>query len=458
MRTTLTIFASLLTFVLLPAGTGLWSAESNSTYLLEAALPAGSTIRAKVQLEVGGEMLVPTEEELKRLPMEVRASFDYREQLVKWSADAATIARSVRKYDKAEAHIKVDQEQITRTLPAEEQLLLAEVRAGESLLAVATGLLNREQMDLVNTVGNTLVIDRLLPGKEMKEGESWKHDAATIQALLCMDHVAVCEVTSVVTEEKLRQVQIRLAGTVHGTVDGTPTEMELRGAYLFHLDAKRITKFNLAIKESRKPSDLVPGLDVVAKVNVSVTPHGKELSIPAEVRKVAENTKTPLSRKLRYESQEGNFSFEYDSTWYITAEERDLISLRELQDHELAAHCNLNVLPPRSEGRQTTLEQFERDIRESLGDKLESVTAATAWKTEQGHDCLGIIAVGSVDEVPMEWRYYLVSDENCPRLSLAVTLEQSRRKAFADAERQIIDTLQLVQSETTTARKAETQR
>jgi hypothetical protein len=277
-----------------------------------------------------------------------------------------------------------------------------------------------------------------------------------MQTLLAMDHLAVCDVSSVATKLTNREVQIRMAGTVDGTVDGAPTEMELRGAYLFHLDKKRITGFNLAIKESRKTTEIVPGLDVVAKVFVTVKPRAKPFSVPKDLAAIASRTNRPLERKLVYQSPTSGFSFEYDPAWYVTAEERDLFSFRYLHDHQLAAHCNVNVLPPRSEGRQTKLDEFERDVREALGDKLETVSASTEWETTLGYHCLGVIANGTVKDVPIEWRHYLVAADDCPRLSLGVTLEQSQGAKFADAERQMIDSLKLEPTDKSTATETAT--
>jgi len=414
-------------------------------YLLKAELPAGTTTQVTVKLEVGGELLVPTEKEgVKKLPMKVVGNLDYREKLIAWSPDPAAVARSIREYDSAIAKFEVEEQTTDRTLAEDRRLLLAEVRDGLSNVAGFNTNLTREQLDLVNVVGNSLAIDRLLPGKEMAEGESWTYVAATLGALLCMDHVAVCDVSSVVTSESERQVQIRLAGTVHGTVDGSPTEMELRAAYLFHLDEKRITRFNFAIKEVRKESEIVPGVDVVAKAFVTIDPQVQPLDVPKAVQKVAERTSEALSQTLVYESPTKNFRFEYDAALYVTAEERDLFSFRYLNDHELTAHCNLSVLPVRSAGRHAPLDQFERDVRQSLGDKLETVSAATEWQTKRGYNCLGIIAEGKVNDLPIQWRNYLVSADDCPRLSLAITLERERSEKFADAERQIINTIELV--------------
>ena len=86
----------------------------------------------------------------------------------------------------------------------------------------------------------------------------------------------------------------RLAGTVHGTIDGAPTEIELRGAYLFHLDRQRITKFNLAVREKRTASVVVPGLDIVAQVKMTIFPAAKKDQLGADVAAQASDTSIPM--------------------------------------------------------------------------------------------------------------------------------------------------------------------
>ncbi len=437
------------------------TAEEQPTYLLQSKLRAGDSAIVEASLEVGGEMLVNENnyeennsgenkaaegnQAQKKLPLSVVAKFRYDQRLLTWSADSKEVARSLRYYDLATATIKVDEGGMERILPEDQRLVLAEVRNSRSTLNGLSAPMTRDGLDLIQIVGNTLAIDRLLPGNEQAEGDSWQHDQETLGALLGMDHVAVCEVTSVVTGEENKQVQIRLAGTVHGTIDGTATEIELRGAYLFHLQRKRITKFNLAIKEHRTTGEVAPGLDVVAKLKLTVTPTESSSHIDEKAIAQAEKLAGPISHELRYESPARGVRFRYDDAWYVTAEMRDLLSLRRLQAGSLVAHCNVTTLPARSEGRETSLEQFERDVRESLGDHLDEVAAATKWTTEAGHDCLGIIANGKIKDVPVQWRYYLIASAGMTRVSLAVTVERSQVEQFENADRQIVDSLELIE-------------
>ncbi|MCG8449715.1 MAG: hypothetical protein MI725_09070 [Pirellulales bacterium] len=417
-------------------------AAETKTYLLKSDLAAGDTWTASVKLSVGGDLHVQEQSQIEKLPLRVVGKLRYEERLLAWSQDE--IARSLRHYATAAARIQVGEEGLIRELPAESRQVIAEIRDQLTALNGSDKLLTREQLDLLNVVGNTLAVHRLLPGRSLAEGESWDHPATTIGPLLGLDYVAVCEVSSVVTGAEQDQVQIRLAGTVHGTVDGAPTEMDLRGAYLFHLTEKRITKFNLAIKELRTASEIVPGLDIVAKISLTLDAPAHPTNITPEQVQQADDLSQPVRRELLFDAHAKGFRFHHDKAWYVTGEKSDLISLRCMHEGNLVAHCNVATLPARSEGRFTTLEQFEHDVRTSLGDNLKNVVASTRWVTARGYECLGVIANGNVEEVPIEWRYYLVSADGLPRVSLSVTVEHSKLKQFADGDRQLVDSLELM--------------
>jgi len=438
----------LLLLICCPQGAKTEAAEAPA-YLLAAELNEGDTSVVSVELEVGGDLLISEKNGIQKLPLTVTGELRYTEQILAWSTDAAQPARSLRHYQTAKAKIQVDKEGLQRELPTTSRMVLAGIHEAQTSLNGASSPLTRKQFDLVNVVGNTLALNRLLPGRTLKEGDSWDHDAAAIATLLGMDHVAVCEMRSVVTGDKNQQVQIRMAGTVHGTIDGAPTEIQLRGAYLFHQRTKRITKLNLAIQEKRTASLIVPGLDVVAKISISVKPAKATEAMLAELSDRTNKVSEPLAKTLLYDAPQQGYRFLHDRGWYVTAEQSDLVALRCLQNGNSTAHCNVTTLPARSEGRATSLEQFERDVRESLSDNLETVIASTQWKTAEGHDCLGVVAHGKVKEVPIEWRYYLISSPGLPRVSLAVTVEQAQLEHFGDADREIVESLQLLlQNET----------
>jgi hypothetical protein len=417
-----------------------------TAYDLTARLRPGDAAEVIATLEVGGDLLVPAAEgEPTKVPLSVAAKLNYTEQLLAWSTAPAEAARSLRRYSAAQATIKTDKTGVERSLPAERGTVVAELADVGCAIGGIDGPLTRGEFDLLDVVGNTLALDRLLPGTTLHEGDGWDHDPATIGALLGMDHVAVCEVRSVITGEENRQVQIRLAGTVQGTVDGAATEMELRAAYLYHLDRGRITKCNLAVKEHRKPGEVGPGLDVVAKLSVSTAPASPE-SPPFDEAAIKRATDMTLSqlRQLLVDAPQRGYRFRHDQSWFATAEQRELMSLRLLDGGELLAHCNVMTAPPRPQDKPQTLAEFEKEVSTALGDKVGKVIAATEWTTPAGNRCLGVIVDGEVNEVEAEWRYYNLSAPGMQQATVSVTVERNLLERFADADRPLVDSLELV--------------
>lgn len=434
-----------------------WAAPGKA-YDLTTGVKAGDVIHVDAKMEVGGDLLAKDAEGNEaKLATSVVADLSYDERLINWSYYAEKPARSLRNYFTAKATLKTDELGADRELAKDDRVIVVDVAAdGSSALNGLEQTLTRDEFDLVNVIGNSLLIERLLPNRSLKESEGWDHDAQTIGGLVGMDNVAVCEVRSVVTGMENRQVQIRLAGVIHGTVDGAASEMDLRGAYLFHLDERRITKFNMAIKEVRKAGEVSPGLDVVAKLSLVMTPLSKTNQADAfDTAQIdAAKAKAPADlRRLRLESANRGYRFMHDKAWFLTAEQREALSLRLMVAGELLGHCNITTLPARPADKPMTLQQFEDNVVKSLGDKLGEVKAANEWANASGHQCLGIVAVGTVDEVPMQWRYYFISDEGKRPTTVAVTVEQSAEERFADADRAIIDTLVLLETPASTASK-----
>jgi hypothetical protein len=418
------------------------------TYRLEAVRKPGDRSEVAITLTVGGDVIYPGGKDgaaPTKLPLSVDAKLEYREQLIAWNPDPAQPSRSIRRYSAAQATIKTEEKGLDRSLPDDRQLIVAELAPDGPAIAGIDDPLTRDQFDLLDVPANTLAIDRLLPNREVREGEYWDHDADVMGPLLGMDHVAVCEVRSVVTGQENGQVKIRLAGAVQGTVEGAATEMTLRAAYLFHLKERRITKLNLAIDQETDPDGVTAGMDVVARLTLASKSAGVNWR-PFEEAVVARAAKTdlPTLRQLLVDQPQRGFRLRHDQAWYVTSDhQHDLMSYRLLRDGDFVAHCNITTQPGRPIDKPLTLHDFETEVAQSLDEKVEEVASANEWDTASGCRCLAVIVRGHQDEIPLQWRYYRLMADGCPQVTLAVTLEQSEVDRFADADKALVETLEL---------------
>ena len=306
------------------------------------------------------------------------------------------------------------------------------------------GPLTREQLDLIDVVGNSLLIDRLLPGDLVANGESWAHDASVIGPLLTLDTVAACEVKSVLDEYNASFAKIRLAGTVHGTADGAATELEVRAVYLFDRRSRRVTRLNLAVRERRSIGGATPGLDAVAKVQIELEPVANSPQLSDQViakAKVAARTPTP---DLIYESGPLGFRLKHDRKWFVTSQQRESVTLAPCRPRrpDRPMHDQRRCRPSRPAGKPRS-KNFQKDVIYSLGKSFGEMVSSRQWQNAAGHYCYELVARGLVEEVPVEWHYYLVAPESGDRISMAVTLEKPMVERIANADRELVESLEL---------------
>jgi hypothetical protein len=415
--------------------------------------------RVTIQLDAGGHVLVRANDQNeqsesakdsdkpgeRKLPISVVAKIAYDERrLANGSATAAAgTPLAVRHYKTAEAVIKVDSGGRAPKLPDEHRLIVLEQCDGRPALYCPATPLSREELDLIDVIGNSFCADRLLPAKPVVEGDSWANDAAVMGPLLALDTVAVCEVQSVLEESNADFAKVRFAGTVHGTADGAATQQDVRGVYLVDRRQHCVTRLNLAVHETRAIGAGTPGLDVVAKVQISIAPQQESAQLGDDaMAKLKGRNRTP-ARELSFEAPALGFRVRHDRNWYVIAEGREAVTFRRVDKGDLVAQCTFTLLPSKSEGRQTSLEQFQKDVTFNLGKNFGELVSARQWQNAAGLYCDEVIARGHVEELPVEWHYYLAAPTSGPRVSVVVTIEKPMVERLGSADRELIESLQL---------------
>lgn len=413
----------------------------------------GQTSHVSIQLEAGGHNLLRAQQQQdaktateQRQPISVAAKLTFDEKRLANGTNelAPRTPIAIRYYDQAEAIIKVNETGRTLKLADDKRTIIVEQGQQRPMAYCPAGTLSREQLDLVDVVGDAICADRLLPKHPVAEGESWANDGSVMGPLLTFDTVAVCEVQSILDEFNDNFAKVRLSGDVHGTADGAATQQEVRGVYLFDRKLHRITRLNLAVREKRSIGGATPGVDAVAKVQIKIDLISASSHLSDDlVTKTKAAARTPL-HDLLFESPPLGFRVQHDRQWYVTSERRESITFRRVDGSDLVAQCTLTALPPKSAGRQTTLEEFQKDITFSLGKSFGEMVSSSQFQNSAGLYCYEVVARGLVEEVPVEWHYYLVAPESGKRVSVAVTIEKPMLQRVGNSDRQLIESLQLI--------------
>jgi hypothetical protein len=427
------------------------AATGHGTFRLTPKHRSGELSRVEVAVQVGGDMRFVADGKSKDLPMSVLANLTYDEQLLALDG-AGHPKRSARHYDDARAVIKVDTGGEKPGLEPQHRLLLAEKTAQSAVVLYSpSSPLRREELDLVDVPGNTLLLDSLLPADEVALGKSWKVPDDTWAALLGLDAVSWSDVDCMLANVADNIADVSAGGSLSGAVCGVSTEIELKVKLKFDLKTNRINFFALLIKEKRSVGHVGPGLDTVAKVVITIAPKQQSAGLTAATIKNLPEKASPELTRLTYVAPGGRIRFQYDRCWYVTTDESKLAVLRMIDRGDLVAQCNLS--PLKETGKPVTLAEFQRDVQSSLGKNFGQFVKASQSTTSAGQTMFRVVVQGTVSQLPIEWIYYLVEDEKGRGASMAFTFEQELESRFGKADRDLIANLRLTQPVPPTAAK-----
>lgn len=424
---------------------------ASKSYSLQSQRKPGQTDRVVAVLEVGGETKFVAEGKPQQEKMSVVCNLDYLEKSLDVSTDADGTMRSVRDYEKASAIVKVGDGQFDPALKPDHRLIGVETAKQSALLFSPLGNLTRDELDAIDIQADSLLLDRLLPEKPVAVGDSWPHSEQFLAALLGLDEVAKTTVQSTLKEVKEEGkgknartlARFEITGRVEGAIYGVSTVIDIKGKYRFDMQTNRIDWLGMLVKEEREASFVTDGVDVVSRLQVTITPAKEPASLSdAALAKLALKP-TPELTYLTYESNEDGWQCQYDRRWYIHHQRpKDTAAvLRFLDRGMLSGQCNLSSLAKREPDKLVSLADFQDDVRKALDKSFGEFVDAKESSNEAGYRTYRVVVHGTSSDIAMRWIYYLVADPQGRQVAFTFAVEQSILDRFADADKPLVQTL-----------------
>jgi hypothetical protein len=429
------------------------AAAADATYVMQSGCQAGHLAHVKTRLEVGGEVILTDQGKPVRLPMSVVAKLEYDERILEWSAEAKGTRRSVRYYGDLAATIKIEEGGVEPKLRDSRRLIGVSAARGQTTLFSPAGPLTSEEHELIDAPANSLWIELLLPESVVSMGQTWKPAEETLAALLDLDAISQSDVQCVLSEVKGDLAEVSLAGGVSGAVGGVSSDVELKGKYYFDLKRRQITWMALAIKEKRSVGHVGPGLDIIAKVTLDITPLEKSERLDDAALAGLTLAPKPGETDLVFESPATGVRFAYDRDWHVTGQEGQNVVLRRVKRGDLLAQCNVTTAEKVENDKPITLVEFQRQVETALGKNFGQFTRASESKNRGGYRVLRTVVTGTSSDVPVEWIYYLVADGAGRRTAITFTMEGSVAEKFGDADEALVDSFEFIEATPTVGRK-----
>ncbi len=418
---------------LLTCGTplGLFAGESGSKGLvLKSSRVAGSVDHVTVQIEAAGDrrgeiasLKSNAEKSDKKTPVEVACSLEFYEKALDDSSAGQNVRRSLRHYTSTRAEVKIGGEQEKVDLRDQRRYVVVESAPAITFFS-PQGPLTVEEFDLLKQIGDSALLDRLIPAEAVIVGTSWRPEAALVAALFGLDEVTKHDISCRVVEITDLVVRFEIAGSASGRVNDAAGSIEVRGKYRFDRRMQRVDWMGVAAKVRCDISAVWAEFDLAIRAQTRV--------LPCESPPAFDETKlsglslqhTAESLRLEHVSESKDWKIEHSRNWFATNYHRDVATLRLVRDGEYVAFASISLLPKRPAEQIPSLSEFQADVKKALGKSFEQLEDAGQAINPSRMRVLRVVVKGRLEDSPRQWRYFHVTDPIGRQAVIAFNVEE----------------------------------
>jgi len=339
-------------------------AHAQAVHLTEAPL-VDSHCRVELTMELAGKVTVRQDKAVS-FKQTAQGRHEFVERVLE--AKDGLGLKAARFYQSAEATIKVEDEVMQRKLdPRHALTLVVRKRADEKSQAISgKGNFTREALDLTEHF-DTLAVTGLVPGKEVKAGETWSVTKPVAQALGSFDALIKHELTCKLKEVKGDIAHVEVVGTIQGIDLGAEVSLLIDGSYEFDLKEKRLTRLVWKQTEQRKAGPVNPEMAGTVTITLRRTPL-------APANEVNDFALVPVQGKavqhlpLVYRDPRGRFEFQHGRDWILTSPaDNAQVVLRLLDRGNFVAQATFTPLKKGIPGQVKKLDDFEGEMADTPG-------------------------------------------------------------------------------------------
>jgi hypothetical protein len=446
--------------MVLAAGT-FASAESITFKTMDEAAPA---YRVSTRVKATGKPILSAGRG-KTAPhvMTANAEFVFTERRLPSGGRDALSLRAVRDFQIAKMESVVAPEGETATAPKAEtavvlpqhlQLIVAEGRSSGVDCYCPTSPMTRETVDLLELPGDPLALTALLPPKSVEVEESWTPPEWAGQMLAAIEAIEKSTLSCKLTSATDSAATITVSGGVRGQRDGANCEVTINGTLIYNRAKNAISDAKLTYAVRSSIGAVSPGLDLTMEVETNRQRLESPGRLDDKVVGAIPISAPKTAYDLVYDAAPWGVRLRHPREWFFyqaTLEHSPQVAIFRLMDKgSIIAQCNMSPIAAAPPGQHVPLDQFEKDIKDSLKDRLVAIRAKEQLNVDNGMKVFRVIAdgkhtiVGAKEkvEIPTTWVYYLCAAPSGKQASFVFAVESKLVEQMGARDEEFVRSLQ----------------
>jgi hypothetical protein len=323
-------------------------------------------------------------------------------------------------------------------------LLIAQRREvdGPVVVASPSGPLTRAELELVQGLGDPLVLNDLLPSEPVAPGATWRVREAGALAVSGYDVIASNDLAGQLDSVDDAHARVRFKGQIQGSALGGAGTITCDGFASFDRRLARIDRLELNRSEDRQPGPVEAGLAVKSTLVVTRQAAAPPSRLSDSALGGMPLDVNPQRERLTLTAPGGRAVLLHDRHWHVVWDDPKLIVLKRMEHGQVVAQCNLAAGPRVAKGRHQDPNQFRDDVRRALKQRFGQFLGAGEIDGDaDGGFRYKVGARGREGNLGIVWYYYLIASPEGEQLLATFTLAADHMQAFGDQDVQMIGTL-----------------
>jgi hypothetical protein len=403
----------------------IWAAaQANAqSCVLSEATKAGDCFRIHIDMQLTGEIRVNRDGKQVPLKLEASATHDFPERVLSVGTDSIP-DKTARYYETAKAKISVQRSESERSLRDQRRLIVAQRTAGRPLVYSPTGMLTRDELDLVSEHFDILALVGLLPGKTVNPGDTWKVPNTVVQSVCGFEGLAEQTLECKLFDIKEQQAHITVKGTASGIDLGAQVKLIIDGGVVFDLQTRRLIRVDWKQDDERQqgPASPASSLHTTTVLTRSAVEQPATLSDVALVS-VPDGLQAPEPlTQLEYRDAKNAFAMPYARDWQSVSQDSEHVVMRLLDRGEFVSQVTLTPWTKAEPGKHLSPEEFRQAMSETPGWQPEQEIQAGEVSGNKDKYIYRISAVGQLEGSQATQNFYLIAAPDGRQLVLVFTL------------------------------------
>lgn len=405
-------------------------ARAQTVSLGEAALK-DKHFRIELDLDLAGEIKFQREGKQVALKQTAQARHEYLERALE-AGPAGLVDRAARLYHAASARIHIDKDLSERKFRVE-QLTIAQ-RVRDRAVSFAKEPFTREELELTEHF-DTLSVPGILPGKDIKVGQTWKLSSAAVQALCDLDGLIDQDLAGTLDEVRGQVALFSVKGKANGITAGAAVKLAVQAKGEFDIDKKSIVTLDWKQTDDREQGPVSPIMNAEARIKLKRTPVEADdadklndlalLWAPLTGPPADENT------RLRYADPQGRFELLHTRDWHLVGRTDRHVIMRLMDRGDFVAQATISPWKKAEPGKHLSEEEFKEAMNNIPGWQADDVLDKGTCKANdprEGFWSCRLAASGNWNGVKTVQYFYLLAgpqgDQTVFTFSMAPTQTQ----------------------------------